>query len=146
MADYLKFFRGEAKDIPAAYHDGYVYYSFDENKLYIDVKINNNVERILINGNSQQEILSDTAENWNAQASLVSGKNIIYIYTNQQDDILKMKIGDGSTLLIELPFIDEEMIQHISDDDIHINSNEKNFWNNKMRCEIDDQTIVFTSL
>lgn len=47
------------------------------------------------------KVLSGTTEYWSAQATLVSAENIIYYYS----DVKNIKIGDGKTLLVSLPFI-----------------------------------------
>lgn len=102
-------------------------------------------------------VLSDTTENWNKQASLISELNTVYVYVDHQTKtdeegkeiwIPGIKIGDGKAYLIDLPFSDELMIAHINDLGIHVTPEEKEFWNNKVRTYIDTvegEQLVFTT-
>lgn len=107
--------------------------------------------------NSGAVVLSDTTENWNKQASLISEFNTIYVYVDHQTKtdeegkeiwIPGIKIGDGKAYLIDLPFSDELMIAHINDLGIHVTPEEKEFWNNKVRTYMDiveGEQLVFTT-
>lgn len=102
-------------------------------------------------------VLSDTTENWNKQASLISELNTVYVYVDHQTKtdeegkeiwIPGIKIGDGKAYLIDLPFSDELMIAHINDLGIHVTPEEKEFWNNKVRTYMDTvegEQLVFTT-
>lgn len=48
-------------------------------------------------------IKKDTLENWNKAKNFVPKENEIIVYT----DLEKKKIGDGKTLLNNLPFVDQ---------------------------------------
>lgn len=108
--------------------------------------------------NSGAVVLSDTTENWNKQASLISELNTVYVYVDHQTKtdeegkevwIPGIKIGDGKAYLIDLPFSDELMIAHINDLGIHVTPEEKEFWNNKVRTYMDTvegEQLVFTTL
>ena len=59
-----------------------------------------------------------------------------------------IKIGDGLAYLIDLPFTDSELIDHINNTTIHVTAEEKNFWNNKNRVFIspqDEENLIFTT-
>lgn len=45
-----------------------------------------------------------------------------------------IKIGDGNAYLIDAPFMDTDIIDHINNHTIHITEEERQFWNNKVRC------------
>lgn len=101
---------------------------------------------------AQLFVHQDTEENWNAKYYLIGEPNHIYIYTNHSrvdgHDIPAMKIGTGS-YLIDQPFVDsdaEALDDHIKDTVRHITQNEREFWNNKVRGEIDSRTLVLTTL
>lgn len=92
----------------------------------------------------------DTTENWDAQQGLVTEEAAIYIYSDYQiyeDEagnqtmIAGLKIGDGSSYLIDMPFVTDGMsstlIKHIADDVSHITAAEREFWNNKVSAYID---------
>lgn len=92
----------------------------------------------------------DTTANWNAQISLVSERTAIYIYSDyatiydEMDNptyVAGVKVGDGTTYLVDLPFITDEMtallLQHIGNDAVHLTTAEREFWNNKISCYLD---------
>lgn len=147
----FKVFRGKAEDMPIQRHDGYIYFTIDEGKFYIDTKTTNGiVKRILINDNKKEGIFSNTKINWDSQPFLVSEKNFIYIYTDYQKDsqgnnIPGIKIGDGKTYLINVPFFENIPMQHMKDKDVHVTLQEKDFWNNKVRCQFQNQRLTFTT-
>jgi len=99
------------------------------------------------------EIYFDTVAGWAAQAGLVGQANTIYIYTDYQQDengnsIAGIKVGDGNAYLIDSPFLDTVYFEHVNDTDIHITAEEREFWNNKVRCYyslLEDETVVFTT-
>ena len=103
--------------------------------------------------------LSGTTAQWNAQASLVSEANVLYIYTDYKTktvsgntvNIPGLKIGDGTTYLIDLPFVaanEDALAEHIANTTVHITANERANWDNKVSCFLDDQNnemVVFTT-
>lgn len=99
------------------------------------------------------EVYFDTKANWNAQNTLTGAQNTIYVYTDYMQDgdgnnIAGIKIGDGNAYLIDAPFLDTIYYEHVNDTDIHITAEEREFWNNKVRCYYsltDDETVVFTT-
>lgn len=91
-------------------------------------------------------LYADTAT-WNSQTQLVSQQGYIYIYSDyKQDssgnDIPGIKVGDGNAYLIDLPFSTKLIDEHIADAVVHITSAERDFWNNKVTCYIDDNNIT----
>lgn len=94
-----------------------------------------------------------TVEEWTEQASLITIKDAFYIYTDyQQDDegndVPGIKIGDGTSYLIDMPFISEPYDDHIRNKIIHITQEERNKWNDKVRCYMDVNNIenlIFTT-
>lgn len=94
-------------------------------------------------------IYYDTKENWNAQRSLIAKRKAIYVYSNQfyKDDevgnrtyIPAIKVGDGMSYLIDMPFVDDDiridLMNHISQDGIHVTERDRNFWNNKVSAYV----------
>ena len=80
-----------------------------------------------------RSIFYDTTEKWNAQPGLIGEKGAIYIYSNyatenKNGEIINkanIKIGDGKTHLIDVPFVSSAMNQQII---------------NEIKAEIIDQT------
>lgn len=100
-----------------------------------------------------KEIFYGTTEYWNTQPRLISIKSCVYVYNDHDFNsegkaIPGIKIGDGTSYLIDMPFIDEKYTQHILDTASHITQQERDAWNEKVRCFIDplnDQNIIFTT-
>lgn len=108
-------------------------------------------------------ILVKTEEEWNSTPSVISQRNTLYIYsnhktlTNQQGDIINIpgiKVGDGLSFIIDLPFVNQEfetkLYQHLSNSAIHITNEEREFWNKKVRCFMDEtninnENLIFTT-
>lgn len=98
-------------------------------------------------------VLYASTATWNSQPQLISARGYIYIYSDYRKDgqgrnIASMKVGDGSAYLIDMPFTDDLLYAHTANSDIHITPQEREFWNNKVRCYIDplnQHRLVFTT-
>ena len=65
------------------------------------------------------KVLCGTTEEWNNQPELVAKEGYIYIYSDHkqnedEQNIASFKVGDGSSLLIELPFTDDIIYEDIA--------------------------------
>ena len=87
--------------------------------------------------------------------------NILYIYTDyktiekdgQQYLLPGLKVGDGTSYLIDLPFlnsgdnsaINQIIMDHINNNVIHITQNERSFWNSKLnyQSQLINETLIF---
>lgn len=81
---------------------------------------------------------------WNSQPEFVGIAGHIYIYSDHKTDSLgnnlaAIKVGDGRSFLISLPFIDKLYEQHIENGVIHISEQERQNWNNKADVHIDSE-------
>lgn len=98
-------------------------------------------------------VLYATTATWNSQPQLISAQGFIYIYSDyrqneQGQNVPAMKVGDGNAYLIDMPFSDELLYEHLADNIRHITQQEREFWNNKVRCftsDIQDDVLVFTT-
>lgn len=94
----------------------------------------------------------DTTAVWDAQPNLVAEKAAIYIYSDHQlyeDEtgnkipIAGLKIGDGTSYLIDMPFVTDNMsgalIKHLSDHVVHVTAEERAFWNHKVSAYMDHE-------
>lgn len=117
---------------------------------YLWGKLKNNL-------NNKMIYYSKKKAEWDLNKDLISQKNVLYIYSDyksvnkdtEQVFIPGLKIGDGTTYLIDLPFINdtaggskiEQMIlDHINNNVIHISAEERNFWNNKLNLLLQPET------
>lgn len=121
----------------------------------------NNVE-LLGNKTSQDLglpiIYYGTTEEWNSRIDIVSERQAIYIYTDHriESDVAlpAIKVGDGNSYLIDLPFVTADMPgvehlveTHIADSSIHVSPEDRSFWNSKHKALVDtNETLVFTDL
>lgn len=87
----------------------------------------------------------DTMANWAKQPSLVTEEAAIYIYSDYASlvdgagnviPIAGIKIGDGTSYLIDMPFITDQLTamlsRHIVNTNIHVTATEKELWNHKV--------------
>ena len=131
----FKIFKGKAVNLPTDMHDGYAYFTTDDGKFYIDALVDGILKRTLINptDDATGKVKSATVAEWAQQTSLISEKDVIYVYTDHQTDdgknIPGIKIGDGLTYVVDLPFVDTIYMKHITDTDIHITAEERAKWN-----------------
>ena len=103
-------------------------------------------------------VLYDTTEHWNAKLGFVPEQGEVVIYSDYKTVVRDgesvfvpgIKIGSGNGYLIDLPFIDEAIIdalaEHIRDTVAHTTQAEKDFWNNKINMldtRIENETLVF---
>ena len=141
-----------------------IIYTVDENHTAPRIKIGDGqtyvVDLPFLTANSieNEYVKSGTKEYWATQRDFVPALNMIVVYTNageiENDDqtinIPRIKIGDGNTYCIDLPFVDEHILNklenHINDSNIHVTPQEKNFWNNKINIDnfLLDENLIFT--
>ena len=80
-------------------------------------------------------VYSATTAEWNAQPTLVSEKNAIYVYTDYDTEdgqpIPAIKIGNGTSLVNTLPFITSK----------GITTSQVEEWDNKVTAEVDGDTL-----
>lgn len=165
MAKYLvKFFKGTLQQYNSIIPNDYTFYFVtDVDKVYLGrTELSNSQiwERInYINEEleGKANIQMKTTEEWRQDPSLIGQLNTFYIYTDRNTKVDEetgriinvpgIKVGDGSSYLIDLPFVDDLFYSHINNLDIHVTLAEKQFWNNKVRTqdsEIDAQNLIFT--
>lgn len=95
----------------------------------------------------------DTTEGWTNNISYVPSEGELIIYTDYSVkdgvNIPAIKVGDGLAYAVDLPFVGDDLrdiyLEHINNSIIHISADERDFWNNKVRCYLNYDTIVFTT-
>lgn len=98
----------------------------------------------------------NTTAYWNSKRTFVGIANHLYVYSDYDQYnghyIPAIKVSDGSAYLIDQPFISlntSELKEHTSNYVIHITQAEREFWNNKVRCdetEVVNGKLIFTTL
>lgn len=123
---------------------------------YLQLDNKPQINSITLEGNLTAEELGlgkvyyDTKENWDAQTHLITERAAIYVYTNYEIiydavgnpiEIAGLKIGDGTSYLIDMPFVSDKitamLLSHIGDNTIHITAAERDFWNNAAQSAIE---------
>ena len=97
----------------------------------------------------KSRVMYGTTAYWNEQTELIAKENAIYVYTDgfprTTHNIVRFKVGDGQSRLIDLPYTDMVYYDHISDPIVHVTPEERDFWNNKVSCKIEGETINFST-
>lgn len=81
-------------------------------------------------------LYADSTSGWEENESKISEAGALYIYTDAETFngkvIAKVKIGDGTSSLADLSFIDAPYSAHIADKDIHMTAEERAKWNDEI--------------
>ena len=81
-------------------------------------------------------LYADSTSGWEENESKISEAGALYIYTDAETFngkvIAKVKIGDGTSSLADLSFIDAPYSAHIADKDIHLTAEERAKWNDEI--------------
>ena len=104
--------------------------------------------------------LYGTTAYWNEQISFVPEPGAIIIYTDrgtvETEDgdkyVAGIKIGDGNAYVVDLPFVGDDVAQniigqftaHYNDTTMHITSEERSAWNNKVDVGLYGEILEFT--
>lgn len=87
-------------------------------------------------------IFYDTTENWNSHPEILAQRAAIYVYSNARIyegvPIPDIKIGNGNSYLIDLPFIDSDILSVINNY-TPVSQEDKMRWDNKINCDIDER-------
>lgn len=131
-----------------------------KDRLYRDYNLLHNkpmIDGIELKGNKTLEdlgierFLYGTVAYWDSYPSLIAQQGTIYIYTDYSEVegqlVPNFKIGDGTSYLLDMPFVSANMDEHIQDEIRHITQSEREKWNNKVSVSIsalDDENLIFT--
>ena len=103
-----------------------------------------------------KELYYDTTANWNSHQDLIAKRAVAYVYSDHdsyEEDgqtvvVPAMKIGDGTSYLIDMPFMNEgytrRLLEHIGDENVHVSSEDRAFWNNKVAAFTDESSQAET--
>lgn len=118
---------------------------------------------------SRIQFKRDTTENWNNARGFIPLAGEVIVYNDYKtikreiNGVVKdvnvpwIKIGTGNAYVQDLPFVEEDindrLMEHINNMEIHTTLQEKVFWNNKINVddayeqihgELIDETLVLT--
>ena len=118
---------------------------------------------------SRIQFKRDTTENWNNARGFIPLAGEVIVYSDYKtikreiNGVVKdvnvpwIKIGTGNAYVQDLPFVEEDindrLMEHINNMEIHTTLQEKVFWNNKINVddsyelihdELVDETLILT--
>lgn len=154
-----------AENLPAEKTDGVIWFTTDTGKLYFDAVCEGELTRFLINPELNWDDILDknilptihynSVEGFEEQKFTIPKAGSIYIYYDavkvEGQDMPRIKIGDGTSYLADLPFMHDidmkEFIQtHIDDTDAHVSVEDRQHWNDKVSVKVseaNDERIIF---
>lgn len=105
------------------------------------------VEQYIASGANQ--IKYGTTAYWSEQTDLVAEEGIVYIYSDYYtvDDVpvAGIKVGDGTSYLIDMPFITSQYDLHIANSSIHVSATDRENWDNKNRAYVESDNLILTT-
>ena len=101
---------------------------------------------------------SDTVDNWARNSGFIPLRGEICVYTDaiakeisdgQGNSVTvyepRIKVGDGYTPIGELPYVsvslEEKLLEHVNNNEIHITQLERIKWNSKLDSEVESTTL-----
>lgn len=137
--------------------------NFDENQLPLGSVAYNSAGERVTGQAIVHNVYTDTTANWNEKLYYIPERGDIVIYTDKgqiTDDygeivnVPGVKIGDGNAYLIDLPFVGAdvryqilaELRTHSGNTEIHVTNEEKEFWNNKLNCVVNNGNLILNRL
>ena len=100
----------------------------------------------------------NTTDYWNRQIGYIPDRGDIIVYSDYNGGVdgstegyvPGVKIGDGSAYCIDLPFITDaiaqQLLAHIADTTVHVTEADRDFWDNKLNCEANGETLILTRM
>ena len=93
-------------------------------------------------------VSENTAEGWGSNPAYIPKYGEICLYS----DTGKIKIGDGSVPIVDLPYVGSQdnqaimnaLTKHVENKVIHVTAEEKAFWNAKLNYDVSGETLTFT--
>ena len=100
----------------------------------------------------ESKVYYNTTAYWNSRPDLIAKRGYVYVYSDYKQvdnqNVAGIKVGDGTSYLIDMPFIDKPLDEHIANTVVHITAEERAFWNDKVRCFVDpdnEGNLIFTT-
>lgn len=137
-----------------------IYFGVGSRRKDVQIGLNRETKEVSIRlgrggSSGYAKAIVDTTENWDNNLMFIPEKGLIIVYSDkgtiirdgQTINVAGIKIGDGNSYLIDLPFVGDEwaviMEDHIQDTNIHVTLEEKQFWNDKLNFELIEENLVF---
>lgn len=105
----------------------------------------------------KKQVFYDTTKNWNSDKTRIAQKGVIYVYSDYakapafggEVDVPAIKIGDGTSYLIDMPFaqgeVNAEVIAHIENKKIHVSDEDRERWDQReISIEISGENLTLS--
>ena len=105
---------------------------------------------IVQGGGGGAPVYYQTTAEWALTPSLIAERGAIYVYSDKsyvlddqgnRVDVPGVKIGDGTSYLIDMPFVADDigaqLLEHIQNTVVHITPQDRVFWDNKISSYVD---------
>lgn len=105
------------------------------------------------------KIENGTASYWQERRTYVPPKGTLVVFLDAKTisggrTVSKLKIGDGKAYVVDLPYIDDDVMsklnEHVTNPIIHVTQTDRNRWDNKVSCyetydpESEEVHLIFT--
>ena len=112
-------------------------------------------------GTAEDILHSDTTEGWNSNINTIAEKGHLYVYTDHHKvdngdgtftDVPAMKVGDGTSYLIDMPFISTDdydlLMDHINNWQIHVSENDRTRWDQNLSAQVNEsrECLIFSNI
>lgn len=108
--------------------------------------------RLIESYSGSAKVSVDTSEGWALKPTYIPKNGEIIVYSDAtvlDKNYPAIKIGDGNAYVVDLPFLGEEkvnmLLDHISDTNSHVTSEEKAFWNAKLNYDVSGEQLILTT-
>lgn len=120
---------------------------------------NASIPKVIENGGTI--IHTDTKEGWNSNINTIAEKGHLYIYSDHHKvdngdgtftDVPAMKIGDGTSYLIDMPFISSDdydlLMDHINNWKIHVSETDRTRWDQNLSAQVNEnrECLIFSNI
>lgn len=139
----INFYYVKTNTLPTNVDNDGIYFVEPTGELYVG--------SVLIANKSDERIKIHTVAEWKLLYETIAEDGVIYVYSDYRKingkNVPGFKIGDGTSYLIDMPFSDEDILDHINNQVIHITNEGRIKWNGKASVSIsksDNENLVFT--
>lgn len=120
----------------------YIFDNWDEHDI---VKLGEQVQEISEKLSQKCEFIFGDGNYWYEHKDEVYSAGTIIVNTSQ--NVPMVKISDGMSSVLSLPFINENygaVLEHIANTEVHITQKEREKWNNKFDVDVKGERLIFT--
>lgn len=90
-----------------------------------------------------EAVMYGSRAQWDAQPQLVARSGTVYVYadgggvTADGRQVPAIKVGDGTSYLIDMPFTTSALAEHLADASAHVSAADRALWDSGARYAVD---------